>query len=188
MSVSVSIGGSKTRVTQVSRYKIEEETPERLVLRAKKIFYFIGGALFLLFGGILLAVSIGAALDSGPRLGLGAFGALFFVGGVALIRSGIRNKDRIVFERSAKAIRFEMTNEKDRHEIPFADVAKLELRQKEERTADEVKLLNQIFVVKKNGDEQMLDEASDAAQMALVGLKAAALCGAPFVDRALQNQ
>ena len=184
MSVSVTIGGSKTRVHQVSRYKVEEETADRLVLRAKKIFYFLGGAMLTLFGGILLGVSLAVVGETGLQLGLGALGALLLTGAAALVRSGIRNNDRIVIERSARAIRFEMTDEKDSHAIPFAEVARLELRQKEERTADEVKLLNQIFVVKKNGDERMLDEASDAAQMALVGLKAATRCGAPFVDRA----
>src|SRR5262245_21468459 len=151
MSVSVTIGGSKTRVNQLSRYKVEEETADRLVLRAKKIFYFIGGAMLLLFGGILLAVSIAVVGETGLQLGLGAFGALLVAGGIAFVRSGILNKDRIVIERMARAIRFEMTNEHDSHAIPFADVARLELRQKEERTANEVKLLNQIFIVKKNG-------------------------------------
>ncbi len=189
MSVSVTIGGSKTRVTQVALYKIEEETPDRLVLRAKKIAFYVGGAMLLLFGGILLFVAIGVVQDGvGVRIGLGAFGALLLAGGGALIRAGIRNKDRVIFERSAGAIRFDMTKEKDRHAIPFADVGRLELRERYESTASDERLLYQVFIVKKNGDERKLDEASNAAEMALLGLKAATLCGAPFVDRALNKQ
>src|SRR5262245_36351180 len=184
MNVSIEIGGRKTRVNQVSRYKVEEDTPDRLVLRAKR-FHFLGGGILIVMGSVLLYVAIAVVRDTGAQIGLGAFGALLLAGTAALIRAGLKNEDRVVFERGARAIRFDMTHEKDRHAIAFGDLSRLELRQKLESTASEEKLLFQVYIVKKNGDELMLDEASNPAAMALLAEKAAALCGAPFADRAL---
>ena len=183
--VSVTFGASKTSVNQVALYKIEEETPDRLVLRAKKIAYSLGGAMLILFGGILTFVAVGVVTDTGPRIGLGAFGLLLLAGAYALIRAGIRNKDRVVFERSARAVRFDMTKEKDRYSVPFVEIARFDLRQVDESTASEEKVLYKVFIVRKNGDEIRLDEASNPGQMALLGLKASTICGVPFADGGL---
>jgi hypothetical protein len=183
-TISVNFG-KKAKVNQVSGFKVEEEDGA-LVLRRKKIGYYLGGTLLCVMGLVVGGVALGTLQDIGPRLGLAAFGLLLVAGGVALIRAGMRNNDRIVFDPRAGELRFDMTKEKDRYRIPFGDIDRLELRRHDESTASEERILFQVFVVRKGGDEIKLDEASNAGEMAMLGLHAAGACRAQLVDRATQ--
>jgi hypothetical protein len=182
-TVSVNFG-RKTRVNQVSAYKVEVDTPERLVLRAKKIGYYLGGAFLGVMGALLLLVGVLAVLprERGLGIGLAVFGALLLWGGVALVRSGMRNEDRIVFDRAGGAVRFDMTKEKDRYAVPFAEIDRIELRVKDTSTASEERVVYPVVLVRKNGDEAHIDEATDVAQMLDLALKTSTLCGVRMAD------
>lgn len=182
-TVSVNFG-RKTKVNQVSAYKVEVDTPDRFVLRAKKIAYYLGGALLAVMGTTLLLVGVLVVLpdERGLGIGLSVFGALLVWGGVALIRSGMRNEDRIVFDRTAGAVRFDMTKEKDRYAIPFAEIDRIELRIKDNSTASEERIVYPVVLVRKNGDEAKLDEATNVAQMVDLALKTSSLCGVRMAD------
>jgi hypothetical protein len=183
-SFSVEFGGSKTKVNQLSAYKVEEDGQDRLVLRAKKIGYYLGGGVLAVMGIGLSAVGfLAVAPDNrGVGVGLGLSGLLLLAGAAALVRAGARNNDRIVFDRAAAQVRFDMTREKDRHAIAFATLDRVELRMKDQSTMSESRILFPVFLVSKGGDETKVDEATDVAQMLELGLKASHLCGVPFVD------
>jgi hypothetical protein len=183
-SFSVEFGGSKTKVKQISAYKVEEDAQDRLVLRAKKIGYYLGGGVLAVMGIALSAVGFLAVAPENRGVGasLGLFGLLLLAGAGALVRAGARNNDRIVFDRAAAQVRFDMTREKDRHAIAFATLDRVELRMKDQSTASESRILFPVFLVSKGGDETKVDEATDVAQMLELGLKASHLCGVRFVD------
>jgi hypothetical protein len=183
-SFSVEFGGSKTRVNQASGYKVEADTPDRLVLRARKIGYYLGGGVLAAMGLGLAAVGFLALAPSkgGVGVGLGLFGLLLLAGAIALVRAGMRNNDRIVFDRPAAEVRFDMTREKDRHAIPFASLDRVELRMNDQSTASESRILFSVFLISKGGDETKVDEATDVAQMLDLALKASSLCGVRLAD------
>jgi hypothetical protein len=183
-SFSVEFGGSKTKVNQVSAYKVEEDAQDRLVLRAKKIGYYLGGGVLAVIGVALAAAGFLAVApgNRGVGVGLGLFGLLLLAGAVALVRSGMRNNDRIVFDRATGQVRFEMTREKDRYAIPFAAIDRVELRMKDQSTASESRIVFPVFLVSRAGDETKVDEATDVAQMLELALKASHLCGVRFED------
>jgi hypothetical protein len=183
-SFSVEFGGSKTKVNQVSAYRIEEDAQDRLVLHAKKIGYYLGGGILAVMGIGLSAVGFLAVAPDNRGVGasLGLFGLLLLAGAVALVRAGTRNKDRIVFDRAAAQVRFDMTREKDRHVVAFATLDRVELRMKDQSTASESRILFPVFLVSKGGDETKVDEATDVTQMLELALKASHLCGVRFVD------
>ena len=66
--------------------------------------------------------SIGAAMIAG------VIAVLLLAGGIALLRLGIRNKDRIIFDRHAGEVRFDKTKKKDSFSIPFGDIVKFKLQ------------------------------------------------------------
>lgn len=183
-SFSVELGGSKTKVNQVSAYKVEEDAQDRLVLRAKKIGYYLGGRVLAVMGIVLAAVGffVVAPDNRGVGVGLGLFGLLLLTGAIALVRAGMKNEDRIVFDRAAGQVRFEMTREKDRYSIPFASIDRVELRMKDQSTASESRIVFPVLLVAKGGDETKVDEATDLAQMLELALKASHLCGVRFED------
>ncbi len=176
--------GSKTKVNQLSAYKVEEDAKDRLVLRAKTMGCYIGGGVLAVMGAALAAVGFFAVAPNNTRagLGLGVFGLLLLAGAVALVRSGMRNNDRIVFDRAAGQVRFEMTREKDRYAIPFSQIDRIELRMKDQSTARESRIVFPVVLVGNRGDETKVDEATNVAQMLELALKASHLCGVPLQD------
>ena len=95
--------------------------PERLVLRQKKIAYLLGG-LLLRGHGIRFPFFAGLAARRKTSAGIIAvdvIGLLIFVGGVALIRAGIRNKSRIIFDRGSREVRFNPPPKKRAAAISF---------------------------------------------------------------------
>jgi hypothetical protein len=107
-------------VTQIALYKIEEETPERLVLRQKKIAYLLGGLFFAVMGFVFLFAGLAARhKTSAGIIAVDVIGLLIFVGGVALIRAGIRNKSRIIFDRGSREVRFNPPPKKRAAAISF---------------------------------------------------------------------
>ena len=91
-------------VTQIALYKVEEETQEKLVLRQKKIVYLLGGFFLAVMGIVFLWAGLTARHEtSAGIIAVDIIGVLFFVGGAALIRAGIRNKSRIIFDRGSRS-------------------------------------------------------------------------------------
>src|SRR4030042_503449 len=93
--------GQPTEVRrQLSLYKVEEETADKLVLRAKKIGPVGAGIFLTLLGlfmaGVTLALVIGRK-GLGEAIIAGFLGLLLLAGGIGLLRSGLRNKNRIIF-------------------------------------------------------------------------------------------
>jgi len=180
--------GEKTTVRrQAALYKIEQDSPDRLVLRAKKIGAIVGG-IFLTVFGLILGWGAYALIDKrtyGGAVVAGVIGLLFLAGGVALLRSGIRNRDRIVFDRSTGEVRFEMTKEKDRHTIPFSDIEKFKLRFEDKSfSSKDIQVVFKFVIMTKSGDEIKVDEAFKADEMKALAAKASQLCGVPFDESA----
>ena len=63
------------------------------------------------------------------------------------------------------------------------ELAQIEVRRVDESTASEHKVLYKIYLLRKNGEEVRLDEATDAGQMALLAMKVADRCGVRLADR-----
>jgi hypothetical protein len=183
-AVKLTVGQQKTVTRVAALYKIEEDTSDRLVLRAKKIGAVGAGIILSIFGLIMVWVtylvftkenSLGAAILPG------VFALLPLAGGIALFRSGLRNKDRIIFDRQAGEVRFDKTKQKNSFSIPFKEIEKLKL-QFEDRSfsSKEVKAVFKVNIVTKSGDEIKVDEAFKADEMTILATKAASICGVPF--------
>jgi hypothetical protein len=72
------------------------------VLRAKKIGTVGAGMILTIFGLIMVWVTyvvVRSRNSIGEVLIAGVFALLLLAGGVGLLRSGLRNKDRLVFDR-----------------------------------------------------------------------------------------
>jgi len=175
----VTLSFGKTTVKQIARYRIEEDGPGRLVLRARKLTYYAGGAVLAFIGGVFLfvAVVLLGREGLGMRATMGGLGALAVWGAVALVRAGLNNRDRIVFDTQAGVVRFDMTRAQDRSSLPFTALERVELRRVDRSSAGEARILYPVVLVQRDGGEVMLDEASDAGQMTELALKAAHLCG-----------
>lgn len=183
----VRFGDQTTVRRQAALYKIEQDTPDRLVLRAKKIGA-IGGGIFLTVFGLILGWGTHALNNKrtyGAAVIAGVIGLLLLAGGVALLRLGIRNQDRIVFDRSAREVRFEMTKEKDRYTIPFSDIEKFKLRFEDKSfSSKDIQVVFRFVIMTKSGDEIKVDEAFKLDEMKGLAAKASQLCGVPFDESA----
>jgi hypothetical protein len=185
----ITISTGKTEVhRQAALYKIEEDTPDRLVIRAKKIGA-IGGGIILLFMGLVMSWGTYAVAEKEKSVGAaiiaGIIALLLLAGGIALLRLGIRNKDRIIFDRHAGEVRFEKTRQKDSYSIPFADIEKFKLRfENKSFSSREVNVVFKFVIITKVGDEIKVDEAFKPAEMKELAAKAANICGVPFDESA----
>lgn len=183
-AVKLTVGQPKTVSRVAALYKIEEETSDRLVLRAKKIGAVVGGILLTVFGLIMVWGAYALVRSKNP-IGIAVFAGilalLFLAGGVALLRSGLRNQNRIIFDRQAGEVRFEKTKQKDSFSIPFSEIEKLKLVFEDRSfSSKEVEVVFKLLIVTRSGDEIKVDEAFKAAEMTTLGAKAASICGVPF--------
>lgn len=186
--VKVNVGQPKTVTRQAALYRIEEETPDRLVLRAKKIGAVVGGIMLLIFG-LIMAGGSWALVRSRESIGVVLIAAvlalLLLAGGVGLLRSGLRNKDRIIFDHGAGEVRFDKTKAKDSFSLPFSEIDKFKLVIEDKSfSSKEVNVVFKLLILTKTGDEIKVDEAFNADQMTALAAKAAGLCGVPFEHHA----
>jgi hypothetical protein len=183
-AVKLTVGQPKTVARVAALYKIEEETPDRLVLRAKKIGAVGAGIILTIFGLIMVWVTYAVVRSRnsiGEVLIAGVFALLLLAGGVGLLRSGLRNKDRIIFDRQAGEVRFDKTKQKDSFSIPFSEIEKFKLLFEDRSfSSKEVKVVFKLLIITKSGDEIKVDEAFKAAEMTALAVKAASICGVPF--------
>jgi hypothetical protein len=183
-AVKMTLGQPTVVRRQLSLYRIEEETAEKLVLRARKIGPVGAGIFLTLFGLVMAGVAI--ALVRG-RNGLGevviagVLGLLLLAGGIGLLRSGLRNKDRIIFDRRAAEVRLEKTRKQDGYAIPFSEIDKFSLIFEDRSfSSKEVNVVFKLVIITKSGDEIKVDEAFAASEMTELGVKAAWFSGIPF--------
>jgi hypothetical protein len=183
-AVKMTLGQPTEVRRQLSLYRIEEETAEKLVLRARKIGPVGAGIFLTLFGLVMAGVTV--ALVRG-RNGLGEAviagvpGLLLLAGGIGLLRSGLRNKDRIVFDRQAGEVRLEKTRRKDSFAIPFSEIKKFSLIFEDRSfSSKEVNCVFKLVIITKSGDEIKVDEAFAPSGMTELGVKAASFSGIPF--------
>jgi len=183
-AVKFNVGQPKTVSRLAALYKIEEDTPDRLVLRSKKIGAVVAGILLLLFGLIMTwgTYAVFTKEDSlGAAILPGVFALLLLAGGVGLLRSGFRNQDRIVFDRPAGEVRFEKTKKKDSFSVPFSEIEKFKLLFEDRSfSSKEVKVVFKLLIITKSGDEIKVDEATKPSEMTALAVKAASICGVPF--------
>lgn len=180
---TVSVGtGSRTRVTTIALYKIEQESEGRLVLRAKAIGAHFAGGLLTVMGLPTSAVAWMAAVGDNPvwiPIVAGGLGLLLLAGGIALFRVAVTNRDRIVIDRAAREARFDATDVKRRFSVPFANLEKVEVRRVDKSGVDEIQITFPVYLVCRGGDEFKVDEASDIDQMTELARKIAILAGVP---------
>ncbi len=178
---TITIGrNAPTKVKSLSLYKIEEESDRRLVLRAKKVGAFLGGAVLTFMGlGMALAAWIAASGNNPVWLWVvaGLLAALLLLGGIALIRIGFTNQDRIIVDRQAAEVRFEATDVAKRFALRFAELDCVEVRHQDRSMADEIRVTFPLYLVKKGGDEFKVDESSDFELMSGLAEKIAKLSG-----------
>jgi hypothetical protein len=183
-AVRVTFGKPTEVRRQLSLYKIEEETGDKLVLRARKIGA-IGGGIILTVMGSGMAVVTFVLIRGGNGIGeviLAACLALLpLAGGIGLLRSGLRNKDRIIFDRRAGEARFEKTKRKESFAIPFVEIEKLGLIfEDRSSSSEEVHIVFKLVIITKSGDEIKVDEAFAPSEMTELAARAASFCGVPF--------
>ncbi len=177
--------GQPTEVRrQLSLYRIEEETADKLVLRARKIGP-VGAGIFLTSFGLIMAGVTFALVKGRNGIGeviiVGFLGLLLLAGGIGLLRSGLRNKDRIIFDRQAGEVRFEKTKRKDSFAIPFGEIGKFGLVFEDRSfSSKEVQIVFKFVIFTKSGDEIKVDEAFAGSEMKELAVRAAALSGVPF--------
>jgi hypothetical protein len=182
----------KMAVKQTSLYKIEEETDERLILRAKKVWLFFGSIMLFVFGGFILYILYSQTNWRSGKFGIiagGIIGLLLLAGGVAILVRGITNKDRIIFDRNAGEVNFAYTKESRRYSIPFnrIDSVSLETERKESTSRDaEGRTPRQTFIVyqptihDEDGKAHKIDESTNMKKMLELCTKIAQKCGVPF--------
>ena len=183
-AVKVTFGQPTEVRRQLSLYRIEEETADRLVLRARKIGPVGAGIFLTLFGLVLSYVAFELVRKRGgvgEIIIAGILGLLLLAGGIGLLRSGLRNKDRVIFDRQAGEVRFEKTRRKDSFAIPFGEIGKFSLVFEDKSfSSKEIQIVFKLVIITKSGDEIKVDEAFAASEMKDLAKKAASLCGIPF--------
>ncbi len=106
-------------------FRIVEDTKERLVLQENWLNKLVGVAFLLPFGAVLLWYAWYSHVDkdsAGMWLGL-LFGLPIAFIGILLLISAVGNRNRrIVFDASAREVRFSQPPPNERLAIPFADV------------------------------------------------------------------
>jgi hypothetical protein len=127
-----------------------------------------GGAATAAGGGIAVAMAI--------------IGALLLLGAVALIRKGMRNKDRIIFDRATETVSFDMTRAQDNVTVPFREIGRIELRLEDRSEFEKCCIMYVVNIVRKDDKALKVDEATNRKQMTELAAKAAAVCRVPFRD------
>jgi hypothetical protein len=183
-AIKMSIGQPTEVRRQLSLYRIEEETADRLVIRARKIGPVGAGIFLTLFGLVLFGVAVALIRGHngvGEIIIAGSLGLLLLAGGIGLLRSGLRNKDRVIFDRQAGEVRFEKTKKENSFSIPFGEIGKFSLVFEDRSfSSKEVHIVFKLVLITKSGDEIKVDEAFAASEMKELAQKAASLCGIPF--------
>lgn len=186
-------GGQPTTVSrQLSLYKIEEDSADKLVLRARKIGA-VGGGIILTAMGLVMAVVTFVLVRGRSGVGeviiAGLFSLLPLAGGIGLLRSGLRNRDRIIFDRRAGEVRFEKTKRDQSFALPFGEIERYELVFEDRSfSSHEVDIVFKFVILTKSGDEITVDEAFAAGQMTGLAAKAAALSGVPFDEHGTEGR
>jgi len=174
-------------VTQLSTYKIEEESAGRLVLRMKKTAFFFGGGFLLLTGFAFFY----AGLTRRHPLSAGAIaviviGLLTALGGAALVRAGFRNKSRITFDQGIREVRLDLSRKKGPTVVPYNSLASITMDYEEkvdhdhERHRDERYTVFVVNLVDKNGTKTKIDGSTNAKRMFELATKIGERCGIPF--------
>ena len=179
-------------VKKASLYKIEEETGDRLVLRSKKTWFFLGAAMLIVFGVFILYILLSQTSWRSDKFGIiagGIIGLLILYGGIAILVRGIKNKDRIIFDRNAAEVNFAYTKVSRRYSILFENVesVSLEAEKKESSTRDsDGRTRRQTYIVyqptlhDKDGKVHKIDESTNMGKMLELCTKIAQKCGVLF--------
>ena len=175
-------------VRQTSRYKIEEETDGRLVLRSKKMWLFFGAAILIVFAVVIFYVLLSQTSWRSDKFGIiagGIIGLLILIGGIAILVRGIKNKDRIIFDRNAAEVNFAYTKESRRYSIPYENIdsCSLETEKKEStsrdsdgRTRYQTYIVYQPTLHDKDGKAHKIDESTNRGKMLELCTKIAQKC------------
>jgi hypothetical protein len=179
-------------VKKASLYKIEEETDDRLVLRSKKIWLFFGAAMLIVFGVFILYALLSQTSWRSGKFGIiagGIIGLLILIGGIAILVRGIKNKDRIIFDRKTAEVNFAYTKESRRYSIPFKNIdsVSLESEMKESTSRDsDGTTRRQTFIVyqptlhDRDGKAHKIDESTNMGKMLELCTKIARKCDVLF--------
>jgi hypothetical protein len=191
-AIKMTVGKPAEVRRQLSLYRIEEETADKLVLRARKIGA-VGAGLILTFMGLFLAGVTVVLIRNRSGLGeimiVGFLGLLLLAGGIGLLWSGLRNKDRIVFSRQAGEVRFDKTKRKDSFAVPFSEIEKFSLIFEDRSfSSREVQIVFKFVIITKSGDEIKVDEAFKPSEMKKLAVKAASLSGVPLDEHGSTEQ
>jgi hypothetical protein len=180
-------------VTQLSNYRIEEESAERLVLRMKKTAFFFGGGFLLLAGlAFFYAGLTGTHPMSAGAVAVIVIGLLTALGGAALVRAGIRNKSRITFDQEKREVRLDLSRKKSPTVLPYdsLDSVTMDFEEKVHRDSqsrrDERYTVFVVNLVDKNGAKTRIDGATNAKRMFELATKVGNRCGVPFAGGSQQ--
>ena len=174
-------------VTQPGLYKIEEETADRLVLRAKRTVFILGGAFLAVMGGIFVYASTAVKKNSsGGAAALAIIGLLILLGGISLLRVGIVKKNRIIFDQNLRVANFSVWPRSRQAIIPYHSIASVDMAivEKTSRSSqsgrDEKFVVYQVNLVEKSGNKREIDSSTNADKMIGLANKVAQKCGVPF--------
>ncbi len=161
-----------------SLYRIVEDSEQRLVLRGRQAGPWLLAAFLLLNGIVVLWVAIYAAgrLPLFPLIAGGGLGVFFTVCGLGALRWAITYRAAIEVEGAAGVVRFRSGRPPTTIEVPFADVASVEV-QRERRTGPHGRRQTEyrVFLILRNGDERLIDRSLDGTAMGKLAEKVRAL-------------
>jgi hypothetical protein len=178
---------------QLSLYYVESDSPERLVLRARRIGAYLAGAL-LLVGGAWVAVGIWYGFVTRTSIPLPLYlvaegvGLLLIWGGAFLVSHGLANRDRIIVDNVAREVRVEHARWME-PAVPFDAIRRVVLRAVvEERSSkspsgalrSESVLLHQVELERADGESLVVDKGSDASWALNFATTLADRCGVPY--------
>jgi len=172
-------------VIRPASYKIEEETADRLVLRAKRTFFILAGGFVAAVGGIFIYASTAVKAPFGAAA-LAIIGMLSLVGGIALIRVAIVKKNMIIFDQNLQVVNFSVWPRSLQAIIPYGSIASVDIDIVEEtistggRAREEKYVVYKVNLVEKTGNKRQIDSSTKVDEMLGLAIKVAQRCGVPF--------
>ncbi len=150
-----------------SLYRILESSESRLVLEGRKLGLWLLTLFLLTNASVLLYVGLFviSRRQLFPVVAGSALGAFFAVCGLATMVKALRYKSRIEIDRRLGTVRL-MTGHGGRAtEIPFAEIASVELESKRIGSGRRARYEQRVFLLTTDDSEWLLDRSTDIVRM-----------------------
>lgn len=181
MGLSITAGARTKTAKMLCRFKISEETQDRLVLQAKRITALLAAAFVGIFGGIFAGVAGSHFYPPRDQDELwvlligGGLGVVLLALALMFLYFGLRRPDRIVLDARRREARFE--RRRDPLSLLFDLLAGVEVRTENRSRARERCIVHPVVLVTRDGGELEIDAASDIEEMIRLAAKLRGVTG-----------